>query len=418
VTARTSSFYFRGKEADIREIGSRLNVENILEGSVRRAGSRIRVTAQLINVADGYHLWSERYDREMSDIFAIQDEISQAITAKLRIRLAGAGPLARRQTENLEAYDLCLKARHFLYKAMRDCTEKGRQYCEQAIALDPTYAPAHFRLAHYHWMCAALGHYSPILALPMAKSAVLEALALDDTLAEAHMLLGILLGFADFDWIGAEREYGRALELNPASPEVHYLAYLLLYATGRLDEAITGIRRALELDPLSPLCNNRLGALYIGTGEYDRAIDRLRFAIELDPNYVFAHWHLALTYHYKGLHDDAISIVIKAIAKFGLHPYLMMCLCSCYISVGRITEARRILEELIERSRAAHVSPFVIGVIHLTLGQLDEGFDQMMRSIEERDPLAILYLKADPLCNPFRSQPRFSAVLRKINLRP
>ena len=266
VMARTSAFSFRGKEADVREIGARLNVEHILEGSVRRAGNRLRVTAQLVKASDGYHLWSQRFDREMTDVFAIQDEISQAIVEKLRVRLAGDRPLVKRYTENLAAYDLCLKARYHLLKMTQEGREAGRRYCEQAIALDPNYALAYVVLAESYLWSAFWGSTDPREAFARAKSAALEALRLDDTIADAHSALGTVLGSGEFDWHGAEREFSRALELSPSSAAVRYdyawcYAMWFLYPLGRVEQALTEMRRALELDPLDPFYNTLLGYL-------------------------------------------------------------------------------------------------------------------------------------------------------------
>jgi len=262
VTARTSSFFFRGKEADVREIGARLNVESILEGSVRKAGNRIRVTAQLVSAADGYHLWSERYDRDMTDVFAVQDEISQAIADKLRVRLAVSGPLVKRYTQNIEAYDLCLKARHHLYKMTPEGHEKCNRYCEQAIALDPSYTLAYVRMGYSYWKSTLLGFLNPREAMPRVRAAALEAVKLDDTLAEAHAVLGLALGTGDFDWIRAEREFRRALELDSVSPDIHYFAGMFFFATGRVEEAVTEMQHALEQDPLSAHFNALLGNLF------------------------------------------------------------------------------------------------------------------------------------------------------------
>ena len=222
VMARTSAFAFRGKEADVREIGARLNVEHILEGSVRRAGNRIRVTAQLVKASDGYHLWSQRFDREMTDVFAIQDEISQAIVEKLRVRLAGDRPLVKPHTDNVDAYHLFLRGRHCVLRMTPESLAKGKEYLEQAIALDPDYALAYAGMAEYYFVSAFWGFMDPKEALPRIKSAAMEALSRDDTLAEAHAVLGVAKGIGDFDWVGAEQEFRRALELNPASPIVRY----------------------------------------------------------------------------------------------------------------------------------------------------------------------------------------------------
>ena len=418
VTARTSSFFFRGKEADIREIGARLNVENILEGSVRRSGNRIRVTAQLINAANGYHLWSERYDRDMTDIFAVQDEISQAIAGKLRVRLAAGGPLVKRSAENLEAYDLCLKARYHLYKHTPESHEKCRQYCEQAIALDPGYALAHSRMAEYCWCSMILGFIDTKDAAPKLKSAAMEALKLDDSLAEAHSALGMALGFCDFDWTGGEREFRRGMELNPASPEVHIYAHFSLLATGRLEESMAEMEHALKQDPLSPLFNAHLGIMYHLKRNTDQAIAYCRLAIELDPTFWLAHWFLALAHFGGGQLDAAITTAEKGIEDCGRYPLLLMCLGSCYATAGKPVEARQLLEELETRSRATYISSFAIGTLHLALGEIDQGLERFAGGVEDRDPMFIISLKIEPFYDPLRSHPAFQAILRKANLEP
>ena len=259
VIARTSSFSFRGKEVDVRKIGRELNVEHILEGSVRKAGSRVRVTTQLVNTADGYHLWSERYDREMTDLFAIQDEICQAIVERLRLRLAADRSCLKHHTENLEAYTLYLKGRYHLNKWTRDGLAKSKEYYEQAIALDPDYALAWNGLALYHFSIGFLGYLRPSEAYALCRTATRKALELDETLAEGHAMMGVL-HVTKYDWKGAEREFRRALELDPNSEQVwnHYIGYYLV-PMGRLDEAIVAFKRAVAQDPLSPDKHFRLG---------------------------------------------------------------------------------------------------------------------------------------------------------------
>ena len=276
----------------------------------------------------------------------------------------------------------------------------------------------YIRLAFYYWVNAFFGYMRPNLALPKAKSAVLQALKLDDTRAEAHGILGILLGLGEFDWRGAECEARRALELDPGSAEVHYYAYIRLYATGRLDEALTEIRLALEQDPLSPQFNLHLGIILHATRQHDRAIKQQRFAIELDPNYITAYESHTHAYLYRGLHEEAISTAEKAMAISGRSLFFIYPLGISYAYAGRTAEARQLLEELKERSRGTHVSPFAIGMIQLALGQLDEGFDQLMRAIDERDLKAIWDIKSDPFFDPLRSHPRYHALLRKMNLEP
>ena len=423
VMARTSAFSFRGKEMDVREIGARLNVEHILEGSVRRAGSRLRVTAQLVKASDGYHLWSQRFDREMTDVFAIQDEISQAIVEKLRLRLAGDRPLVKRYTENLAAYDLCLKARYHLRKMTQEGRETGRRYCEQAIALDPSYALAYVVLAESHLWSAFWGSTDPREAFAGAKSAALEALKLDDTIADAHSVLGTVLGSGELDWHGAESQFHRALELSPSSAVVRYdyawcYAMWFLYPLGRVEEALTEMRRALELDPLDPFYNSLLGYLLHSTGQFEAAVGQLQHAIDLDPTFFFAYWFLSSTYALNGRLDEAIAAGERANELSGRHALTMAALGTCYGQAGRAAEARRILEELTARRRLTYVPSIALAWAHAGVGKLNESLEWTARGIEERDPTVVTALKSAPIYGPLRSHPAYPALLRKMNLEP
>jgi serine/threonine-protein kinase len=423
VMARTSAFAFRGKEADVREIGARLNVEHILEGSVRRAGSRLRVTAQLVKARDGYHLWSQRFDREMTDVFAIQDEISQAIVEKLRVRLAGDRPLVKRYTENLAAYDLCLKARYHLLKLTQEGREAGRRYCEQAIALDPNYALAYVVLAESCFWSAFWGSTNPREAFAGAKSAALEALRLDDTIADAHSALGTVLGSGEFDWHGAEREFGRALELNPSSTAVRYdyawcYAMWFLLPLGRGEQALTELRRALELDPLDPFYNALLGCLLYLTRQFEPAIAQLQHALQLDPTFFFSYWFLSIAYALNGRLDEAIAAAEKANELSGGTAMTLGALGSLYGRAGRTPEARQLLEELKARRRLTYVPASALAFVHGGLGERDETLEWTTRAVEERDPVTVTALKIGPNYDPLRSHPAFQALLRKMNLEP
>jgi serine/threonine protein kinase/tetratricopeptide (TPR) repeat protein len=423
VMARTSSFAFRGKEADVREIGARLDVGHILEGSVRRAGNRIRVTAQLVKASDGYHLWSQRFDREMTDVFAIQDEISQAIVEKLRLRLAGNRPLVKRYTENLAAYDLCLKARYHLLKMTQEGREAGRRYGEQAIALDPNYALAYVMLAESYFWSAFWGSMDPREAFSKAKSAALEALRLDDTIADAHSALGTILGCGEFDWHGAEREFGRALELSPSSAVVRYdyawcYAMWFLYPLGRVEQALTEMRRALELDPLDPFYNSLLGYLLHSTGQFEPAVAQLQHAIDLDPTFFFAYWFLSSVYALNGRLDEAIAVGEKANELSGRHALTLAALGTCYGQAGRTAEARQLLEELTARRRLAYVPSTALAWAHVGVGQVDESLEWTARGIEERDPTVVTALKSAPIYGRLRLHPAYPVLLRKMNLEP
>jgi serine/threonine-protein kinase len=423
VMARTSAFAFRGKEADVREIGARLNVEHILEGSVRRAGSRLRVTAQLVKASDGYHLWSQRFDREMTDVFAIQDEISQAIVEKLRLRLSGDRPLVKRYTENLAAYNLCLKARYHLLKMTQEGREAGWKYCEQAIALDPNYALAHVMLSESHLWSAFWGSTDPREAFAKAKSAALEALRLDDTIADAHSALGTVLGSGEFDWPGAEREFSRAMELNPSSASVRYdyawcYAMWFLLPLGRVEQALTEMRRALELDPLDPFYNSLLGYLLHVARQDGPAVAQFQHAIDLDPTFIFSYMLFSTALTGMGRPDDAITAGQKANELSGGNATTLWTLGRAYGRAGRTAEARKILEELTARRRSTYVPASALALVHGGLGELDACLDWMARAIEERDPIIVTSLKTAAGFDSLRSHPAFPALLRKMNLEP
>jgi len=423
VMARTSAFAFRGREADVREIGARLDVKHILEGSVRRAGSRIRVTAQLVKASDGYHLWSQRFDREMTDVFAIQDEISQAIVEKLRLRLAGDRPLVKRYTENLAAYDSCLRARYHLLRMTQEGREAGRRCCEQAIALDPNYALAHVMLAESYIWRAFWGSIEPREAFSRAKSAALEALRLDDTIADAHSALGTVLGSGEFDWTGAEREFRRSLELSPSSTAVRYdfawcYAMWFLYPLGRVEQALTEMRRAVELDPLDPFYNTLLGYLLGVMRQCEPAIAQLQHTIDLDPSFFFSHWFLSITYAYDGRFEEAIASAEKANELSAGNALTLGTLSSLYGRVGRTAEARQLLEELMARRRSGYVPSSALAWAHNGMGELDESLEWIAKGIDERDPLLVTAFKIAPTYDRLRSLPAYHALLRKMNLEP
>jgi serine/threonine-protein kinase len=419
VMARTSAFAFRGKEQDVREIGALLNVENILEGSVRRSGNRIRVTAQLVKASDGYHLWSQRFDREMTDVFAIQDEISQAIVETLRVRLVGDRPLVKRYTENLAAYDLCLKARYHLFKMTPEGRETGRRYCEQAIALDPNCAPAYVVLAESYFWTAYWGYMDPRKAFSAAKSAALEALRLDDMIAEAHSDLATFLGMGEYDWPGAEREFRRALELNPSSAYVRAgYAEWFLRVQGRVEQALTEARMALELDPLDTLYNSEMGYLLHLTRQFEGAIAQLRHTIDLDPTFWLSYWFLSIPLALTGRSDEAIAAAEKAKELSGGNAATLGLLGRAYALAGRTAEARRLLEELELRRRSSYVHPSSLAMIYRGLGDLEKGLEWWIRGIDEHDMLLVPSLKTEPGYDHLRSHPAYQALLRKMNLEP
>jgi serine/threonine protein kinase/Flp pilus assembly protein TadD len=416
VIARTSSFSFRGKEQDIRKIAEALSVANILEGSVRRAGNRIRVTAQLIDAADGSHLWSDRYDREMSDVFAIQDEISRAIAERMRVRLSGDRPLVKRYTQNVEAYNLYLKGRYHFIKFTPESAAKGIECHQQAIAMDPKYALPWTGLAAIYQIMGNVGFMPPKSAYSRCHEAAVRALELDETLAEAHSMIGVLR-VGEYDWQGAEREFRRALELDPMSWDVltTYSIYFLL-ALRRYDEAIAVSRKALEIDPLSPLTHTNLGSIYAMVGQWDRAVEQHRHALLLDPQYWMAYLRLGLTYLYMGKLEETIQALETAAQLAGRIPYVLGTLGFAYARAGRLLEAQDLLKELEELSGRAYVPPGAFARIHIGLGEFEKGIDWLDKAVDERDSLIYTYF--GPMFDSLRPHPRYKALLRKMNLEP
>ncbi|MBN2318733.1 MAG: protein kinase [Acidobacteria bacterium] len=417
VAARTSSFSFRDEKVDVREIGAKLNVENILEGSVRKSGNRIRVTTQLISVSNGYHLWSERYDREMTDIFDIQDEICRAIVEKLRIQLTAGHQLVKRHTENLEAYNLCLKASYHLSKGVPESVAKSREYYEQAIALDPKYALAWYGLAYFYYILGFLGYMPTKAAYAESNRAAEKILELDETLPEAYALIGMFRA-SNYQWKEAELEFHHALELNPKSEGAWVLYdYYCLVPLGRLDEAVAASEKAAELDPLSPFLQWRLGYRYYLARQWDRAIKQCCNALELDPTYIFAHCHLGLSHLQKGEHDEAIRTIETAVQLAGRGPFLLGALGAIYAKAGRIEEARKILMELEDLNQKTYVQPSSFPWICSELGEMDKAFDWWEKAVDEHEGL-IIHFHLDPTYDLLHAHPRYPAILRRMKLDP
>ena len=417
VTARTSAFAFRGKEQDIRKIAETLNVRTILEGSVRKSGSRIRISAQLINAADGYHLWSERYDRDMTDVFVIQDEISQAIAEKLRVRLSEERLLVKRHTENIEAYNLCLKGHYYITKGTADGLEKGKEYYEQAIATDPNCALAWFGVALLSWIKGYVGFMPPKESHQQCVKAVEMALELDETLPQAISGRAVCRAMV-FDWNGAGREFPRALELGVGVYEV-WMQYGMWYLAplGRLEEAVVSMQRALELDPLSPLLYSHLGILYSDMRQYDRAIAQFRNAIELDPQHYSSHLFLGIACIQMGRSAEGIEALETARKHGGRAPIMLGLAGFAYARAGQTEDALNLLAELQAQAEQTSVPALAFACMYQGLGDLDKGFDWLEKAVEE--PHArLLELHASPIFDTFRSDPRYHALLRKMNLEP
>ncbi len=427
VAARTSAFAFRGTQDDVRKIGETLNVASVLEGSVRKSGNRVRISVQLISVADGNNLWSERFDREMTDVFEIQDEISAAIVGTLKVRFAsqsGSGteppkgqvPLVKRYTENLDAYNLYLKGRFELYKMTREGLDASKHLFEQAIALDPNYALAHDGLAYCWYSEGFLGFVAPKEAMPKAKQAVRKAIELDESVAEAHATLGVIHALYDWDWVGAEREMMRSIELNGSSPVSRDVyAFYFLRPVGRIDEAIAETQNALSLDPLSILFRVHLGFLFYLQQNYDRAIAQFRKVLEMNPNYYLAYAMMGPSYTQTCRFDEALEAYSKARAADADSKFVASLEATTLAVAGRRQEALAMLAQINNRAAAEYISPVSIAYIYTALGDRDTAFDYLDRAIQDRDP-NILGLKSNPVFDGLRNEERYRALLRKMQL--
>jgi len=418
VASRTSAFQFKGKGYDICEVGRRLKVQNVLEGSVRKAGDRLRITAQLVSVADGYHLWSEKYDREMEDIFAIQDEISLAIVDKLKLKLLRRekAKLVKRFTENEEAYNLYLKGRYFWNRRYEGGLQRGLECFQEAIAKDPDYALAYVGVADCYDLLGMYSWIRPREAYPKAKVAAKKALEIDDTLGEAHASLGWISMFFDWDWPAAEREFKQARALSPNYATAYEWYSLYLANSGHLDEVGPAISRALELDPLSLIINAVKALCYYYTRRFDDAIAQCLRTLEMDPNYAMAHLFLEWTYSVQGMWEQAIASGEKLVAISGESPFALGFLGSTYAMSGQNEKAAEILGRLDDLSRQRYVSPYYRAIIHMGLDDKDRAFECLEEAYLERDSFLASFQAAPIYDQRLGSDPRFHDLLKRVGL--
>ncbi|HEY7028913.1 MAG TPA: protein kinase [Gemmatimonadales bacterium] len=413
VVSRTSVFAFKGKQQDIRSIGSQLNVRTVLEGSVRRAGRRLRVAVQLTDVDNGFHLWSDSFNRELEDVFAIQDEISRAIVNALRVRLLGPKPgaepartLVRRATDDIEAYSAYLKGRHFWNRRSETDLRKGLEFFQQAMARDPNYALAHAGIADSY---AILGFYCmmpPMEAFPAAKAAALKALEIDPTLAEPHPTLAYCAMYHDWDWAEAEREFRTAIELNPGYSTAHQWYGNFMAVMGRREECVAEFEQAVGLDPLSGLKISAVGWGYYFGRQWTESIAQCSRALELDPNLAVAHWWLGQALVQVGEFDRAIAELEEGAHLSNRNSVGLGVLGNCLARAGQHSRAREILKELYALERERYVSSYDIASVLAGLGEIDVALDRLERGFKERTHWMAL-LKVDPHMDPLREHPRF-----------
>ncbi|MGD9561602.1 MAG: tetratricopeptide repeat protein [Pyrinomonadaceae bacterium] len=413
VAARTSAFSFKGKEVKVNEIAQALNVRTVLEGSVRRSGDRIRISVQLVNAADGYQLWSERYDREMKDIFDVQDEIAVAVVGALKIKLLGAdkAALLKHQTQSPEAYEYYLRGLSHFNKWTPADFEKAVENFEKAIGIDPDYASAYAAMADAYTELLFFS-FSSGDARQKARNAADKALALDTSLAEAHNSLALIKMYFDWDYPAAEAEFKRAIALNPGSASVRMWYGWFLALMGRFDESLVEMRRGHELDPLSPPNNNAIGVNLHWAGKPERAIAQFLDVLELNPNYTISQSFLAEAYVQAGDLDAAVA-TIESVHAEAMDPQALAVAGFVYARAGDREKAVGILNEFEQRSTQGNVSALNFAQIYASLGDNEQAFAWLDKALEEQ-AIWLPFLKVDVKFDPLRPDPRFQALLRRV----
>ena len=417
VTSRTSSFSFKGKNEDIRQIGSQLNVSSVVEGSVRKAGDKVRITVQLINTADGYHVLSETYDRKLEDIFEVQDEISRKIVHKLREKLTGSqfkAHLVTSPTRNIEAYNLYLQGLFYWNKWTPEGAKRAIQCFEEAVSREPQFALPYSGLAWSYSFLGAMGQLHAKEAFPKAKEAALKALELDDNLAESHVSLGLVQVFYDWDLNGAYKSFRRALELNPGASMVHHSYTLYLWSVGKVEEAVAESKLAVQLDPLSLPILYLLAGAYSFAERYDEAVEQHKKILEMDPTFRSAFEGMGWIYLWKGEIGKSIEL-FKEYQKLTRDPLKGVTgLGHAYAKAGKFEEANECLQKLKQREQIdKNVSLSLdFAVIYEGLGDFDKVFYHLEKACEQR--YGVMWLKYHPGWKHIRSDPRFRNLMKKF----
>jgi TolB-like protein/Tfp pilus assembly protein PilF len=417
VIPRTSAFRYKGREADLKAIGRDLKVRAVLTGKMIQRSNRLVVQTELVDVANDAQLWGGHFNRKVEDIFEVQEELARQISENLRLRLTPEDEkrLAKRPTQNRDAYQFLLKAQYHLNKPTREGLQRGLVYARQAIEADPGYAEA------YAWVSAAylwLGLFdfaSPADVFPKAKAAAQKALEIDDSIAEAHAVLGHVRLFKEWDWSGAEHACMEAIKLNPNYAWGHATWSDWLIVMGRPEEAIAEERVAVELDPLSPSLNARLGSKLSLAGDYDRALKQLQNALELGPNSVLAHHALALTYARKGMYEEALATCQKVVTLCGSDPLGRALSCLVLVSAGKTDKAQKILSELKGHRKLHSWSLIVLAQSCSVMGMKTEAFELLEVAYQERAAW-LVFLAAYPSFSNIRTDPRYGDLLRRIGL--
>ncbi len=415
VVARTSTFEFKGKALDVRKIGAQLNVETVLEGGVRRDGDKLRITAQLYDVPDGYHLWSGAYDRTGGGVFDIQEEIAQAVVSALRVKLSTPGrPLTKQYTDDVEVYNLFLLGQYHLNRrpAQREMNI-AISFFERVIAIDPSYAPAYAALAFAYFQLVVWDHRPPRQVIPAAKEYIFKALAIDDDLGEAHATRAAIAAVYDYDSRTAFSASQRALDLAPGAAHAHLWHSVLLDASGRLEDAIVELKTAADLDPLSIGIGSDLARLMIRRGDYARGMEQLQRMLDLDPNSIRVLSYLADAFQQNGMHAEAITALEKARNIGPDYPRALALLGHAYAVGGNRSAALQVLDLLHQLAAGQYVPPVNIAVVYAGLGEKEQALQLLEQACGDRYPLC-LYLMVTHAFDPLRPDPRFGMLIKKL----
>jgi eukaryotic-like serine/threonine-protein kinase len=417
VMAQSTVFRYKGQGIDPQAIGRELNVRAVLIGRMMESGGSLRIGAELVDVATGSQLWGAQYDRKPGDIFAVQDEISNEISGKLRLQLTRAQKkhLTKRHTENAEAYRLYLKGRHYWSRWTEEGFYKAIEYFQQAVEKDPGYALAYTGLADSYVLLGWNSYLPPKEAFPKGKAAAMTALHFDPDLAEAHTPLAALLWLYDWRWEESQTEFKRSLELGPTYPTANHWWAEYTMTMGRHEEAVSKMKIGLELDPLSLIINVALGWAFYHARCYDEAIEQLRRTVELDPNYPVTHWILGLLFRKTGCYELAVTEAEKAVKLSGGSPLMRAALAHTLGAAGRTKEALQVLDDLTALGKQRYIAPYFFAGIHVGLGENDRAIEYLEKSYEEHSHW-LIYLHMDPSMDGLRDNPRFNDMLRRVGL--
>jgi len=417
VIARTSVMGYKHTEKRLDQIGRELGVQYVLEGSVRRAGDHVRITTQLISVADQSHLWADDYDRKIEDVLTVQSDVAIAVAGQTQLKLDSTqqNELKRNRTVIPEAYEAYLRGRFFWNKRTEAGFRKSIEYYETAISKDPTFAQAYAGLADAYVLLGGYGFEPQNIAMPKAKAAALKALTIDDRLADAYTSLAMIAMQYEWNWKESEKNYKRAIELNPNySVAHHWYGDGYLAAVGKLDEAVAELRQAQELDPVSLVIATDLAKRLCYAGKYDEGIERLHKVLEIDPDFAVAHYFLSQAYEQKGLYPEAIAELETIRTPDPSHSVASQ-LGHIYALQGRKREALQIVNELQRTSRQTYMDPWYIANVYVALGDKEAALTWLEKAYEKHSP-AMDGLKIDPYYAPFRSDPRFLDLVRRVGL--